>query len=258
MSAAQEFPMLPAQHHQHALAPVIPLSFSPRRAVEEHLDLVSVVLNRIGQRIPAHVERADLLQAGVVGLLDAAEKYEPSTRVHFRAYAEIRIRGAILDSLRGMDRVGRTLRRRINSLRHAERRLSQVLGRRPTDHELAEELGLSLEVLTAARVEAEVQVVSLETSGQEGSPALVDRVTDHRASSALDALCEESLRAEVRRALRALPERERMVIELSFFEEKTLKEIGELLGVTESRTCQLRNQAVARLQKFLSSSSSSF
>jgi RNA polymerase sigma factor for flagellar operon FliA len=249
MSAAQELSLL--MPGSEILAPVLPLSFSPRRAVEEHLDLVGSVLSRIGQRIPAHVDRADLQQAGVVGLLDAAAKYEPSTRVHFRAYAEIRIRGAILDALRGLDRVGRTIRRRINALRQAEQSLGQSLGRRPTHEELAEHLGMTLANLHALRTEAEAQQLSLEAPMQEGGSSIADRLADASATNPLDALCHYSATQEVRRALAALPEREQSVIVMSFFEEKTLKEIGEVLRVTESRACQLRNQGISRMQKFL-------
>jgi RNA polymerase sigma factor for flagellar operon FliA len=256
MSAAAEM-ILPLGWSEPTLAPVIALptakpAFVPREAVAQHLELISMIAGRIAARLPASVELGDLVGAGTLGLLDAAEKYDPSLKVPFRSYAEIRIRGAILDALRGLDWASRSVRRRANALRDAEHELAQDLGRAPEETEIAEEMGVSLDDLQDLRAEASTRIVYLEDLIQEEASWEEGELAHSDAPSPLEEIAKKSEEKRVAAAVARLPEREREVISLSFFESWTLKEIGARLGVTESRACQLRTQGLARLQKMLS------
>lgn len=240
MSAAIE--ILPLRQPEGPLAQVIPLP-TPARLLSEHLDLLSQVAGRMAPKLPPSIELGDLIGAGALGLLDAVARYNPGLKVPFRAYAEIRIRGAILDALRGLDWASRSTRRQVKAMQRAEHGLLSRLGRPAEDLELATEAGMSVE--SVRRLREELAARSIEARDVS---AIEDEACE--APNPFDALCQRYDEERVRRGLEALPPREREVLRLSFFEDRTLRDIGDRLGVTESRACQLRNQGLARLRRF--------
>ena len=248
MSAIAEI-ILPQKNQQDTrpIAQVIPLQ-KPVQP-EDHFDLVYSVVSRL--RIVGNVfERGDLIGIGMVGLLEAAKRYRSSAGVPFRAFAEVRIKGALLDALRVTDWVGRTIRNRLRQLRAAERRLTQILGRAPEAIELAEALQLSLDEYAALRTRLACPESFLEDYSKDG--AHWEDYFTTKDPSALETLCVHTTHYELQQALSNLPSREQEVIRLSFFEEATLKEIGLRLEVTEARACQLRAQGMNRMREALS------
>lgn len=212
---------------------------------EDHLDLVRRVAIRMARRLPKVVDLGDLLGAGALGLLDAVEKYDPARCDNFPAYAEIRIRGAILDALRAMDWVPRSTRHKGHRLDHAMASLQQSLGRAPDDDEMAEQLGVTRKAYDTMRREVhDFSVVSAEDLGPSTSLKAVE--------APADSLIEmEEMRDQLAGAIARLPDKERQVLSLYYLEELKLREIGEIFGVTESRICQIHAQAVGRLRKTL-------
>jgi RNA polymerase sigma factor for flagellar operon FliA len=248
MSAIAEI-VFPQQNQldNRPIAPVIPLQKWGH--AEDHLDLVYSVVNRL--RIAGNAfERGDLISIGMVGLLEAAKRYRPCAGVPFRSFAEVRIKGALLDALRVTDWVGRTIRNRLRMLRAADQQLTQKLGRSPDSVELADALGCSLNELSALKSRLACPESFLEDYSKDGTH-WEDYFTT-KDTSALDGLCGHEENQELMKALSHLPPREQEVIRLSFFEEATLKEIGNRLGVTEARACQLRAQGMNRLREALS------
>jgi RNA polymerase sigma factor for flagellar operon FliA len=218
------------------------------RLVEETLPLVAKVAGALGARLPRSVERSDLTQAGVVGLLDAADKFDRTKGVQFRTYAELRIRGAILDSLRSLDWVPRSVRRLRRELQGAEARLQMRFGRMPTEEELALAMKVSAEDLRAARARVERSEISFGTESSDRALALaIDRGTPDPQS-----LCERrEIVTLLARAIDKLPERERLVLTLYYHEELTMKEVGSVLGVNESRVSQIHGKALETLRRRL-------
>lgn len=195
---------------------------------------------RIARRLPSHVVFDDLMSAGYVGLLDAHRRFDPTLCDRFEPYAELRIRGAMLDEVRCThDTLSRDLRQLATRASAARRRLESVTGRRPDDGAVAATLGISLENLQAheARIAA----------AQAGSSEEASRISDS-APSAESRMMQAETRRGLRRAIEQLPERARAVVELYFFEELTLREIGLRLGVTESRVSQMVSEALQRLR----------
>ena len=220
--------------------------------VQDHLRLVQLVARRMASRLPAHVELDDLIHFGVLGLLDAAKKYQPDREVQFKTYAELRIKGAIVDGLRELDWMPRSLRRRKRDIEQAKARLSHRLGREPDRSELAAEMGLSVEELQTALDELEGPGDPLSEPGldetAEGLAGLLPDLDTEDAHSQIETREREEL---VKRAVEALPRKERFVIQLYSFADLTMKEIGTLLNLTESRVSQLHAQAMENLRKEL-------
>jgi len=196
------------------------------------------VAGQLARRLAPNVQAEDLIAAGYEGLLDAARRYDPARTTRFDVYAEHRVRGAMLDALRDFDPVGRTTRGWAHRIQDASRRLSQRLGREPEEEEIAYELDLDVEqyrrVLTGM---ARRTLTSLE--GHHEATSVGD--TEAVATA-------EQQRDHVMRALDQLPARQRLVVTLYYFEELTLKEIGKVLGVGESRAGQIHGEALARLR----------
>ncbi|MGH3880434.1 MAG: FliA/WhiG family RNA polymerase sigma factor [Actinophytocola sp.] len=221
------------------------------RLVLHYAPLVKYVAGRVGTGLPAHVEVADLIQSGIFGLVDAIEKFEPERGLKFETYAMQRIRGAILDDLRAQDWVPRSVRGRAREVERALERLGAQLRRTPTDAELAEELGLS--VIELGDVYAQLQLTSvvaldeLAAAGR-GSTPLADILEDPGALDPVALLVDQDNRRQLAEAIAHLTERDRVVVTLYYFENLTLAEIGRVLGVTESRVCQLHTRAVLRLR----------
>ena len=225
----------------------------PRNTIiEEYLPLAKMVAAKIAARLPSSVERNDLISAGVIGLIDAIDKYDPVKSNNFRKYAEIRIRGAILDELRSMDWVSRTVRRQSAKLDGTQRRLRRELGREATEEEMAKELGVPLEEYHRLLHKLQpVLLLSFDDLGvnDEGERrSLTQYLRDPKAIDPGVAVHFRKLREVVAEQVENLPEKQRVVITLYYFDNMNLKEIGKVLDVTESRVSQLHAQAVKTLK----------
>ena len=215
--------------------------------VMRHAELVKRIAYHLAGRLPASVEVSDLIQAGMLGLLEAAANYTADRGASFETYAGIRIRGAMLDALRKLDWAPRSVHRKARAAAAAVRELEAEFGREARDGEIAERMGVSLEEYhRIAQDAASCRISSLDdSSGDDDS--LLSRVEDDTADPFLDAT-EDGFRAALAGAIRELPERERLVMSLYYDDELNLKEIGAVLKVTESRVCQLHGQALVRLK----------
>ncbi len=230
------------------------------RLVVAYSPLVKYVAGRTGAGLPSHVDDADLISYGMIGLIEAMDRYDPSREVRFETFAMQRIRGAIIDALRSLDWVPRSVRSRARDIEKANAKLEHELGRVPTDEELAAKLELDPEELQDALLSiANSSILALEelwmvpdSSGDGVS--LIDTIEDPAAPDPQARLDRADVREQLVDAIQTLPERETLVISLYYFESLTLREIGQVLGVTESRVSQLHSKAVLRLRSRLSSS----
>ena len=222
------------------------------RLILHYAPLVKYVAGRVGSGLPAHVEQADLISYGTFGLIDAITRYEPGREVKFESYAMARIRGAIIDELRSTDWIPRSVRVRAREFERTVATLEAQFQRSPTDAEVAAEMGMEVEEIRKFLGQLSlVNVVALDdllTDDDGSAPRLVDTLRD---SAALDpqAMAEHGeARQLLARAVEQLPDREKVVVSLYYFEGLTLAEIGRVLGVTESRICQLHTKAVLHLR----------
>jgi RNA polymerase sigma factor for flagellar operon FliA len=221
------------------------------RLMLHYAPLVKYVAGRVGTGLPAHVDVADLVQSGIFGLADAIEKFEPERGLKFETYAMQRIRGAILDELRSQDWVPRSVRGRARDVERALERLGNQLQRTPTDAEIATELQIGLRDLRDLYAQFQLtSVVALDelmVAGR-GDASLAETLPDEGADDPVARLVDQVNRRQLADAIAQLGERDRMVVSLYYFENLTLAEIGRVLGVTESRVCQLHTRAVLRLR----------
>ncbi len=221
------------------------------RLITEYAPLVKYIAHRIAMRLPPHVEVDDLINTGILGLIDAIEKFDPSKEVKFKTYAEIRIKGAILDELRAMDWIPRSIRKVINKLIDAYHELEQRLGRPAEDEEIAEELGLKMEEFyQLLRQAAGVPLISLDglVDHEEKRRSILSCLEDHKSVNGFGILGLNELKDTIANAIEDLPEKERQVISLYYYDELTMKEIGRVLDLTESRVSQIHTKAVLRLR----------
>lgn len=228
--------------------------FEKEELIKSYLPLVKKVVHRLAGRLPSEVDIREMLNSGIIGLVDALEKYDPKHETNFSTYAQFRIRGAILDSFRSQDWAPRSLRHKSHKLETAYQRLEQKLGRAATDEEVAAELGVDVETLQRLLGEVGgVVMLSFEELGfGHGEDRFqADEVLPSNSPDPLNKLLGGEKVSIVARALDRLPEKERLVISLYFYEELNLKEIGEILGVTESRASQIRSRALIRLKNYL-------
>lgn len=220
--------------------------------VEAHLPQVKLIADRLAVRLPPSVDRDDLIGAGVLGLLDAASKFDPARGVRFKTYAEMRIRGAMLDSLRDLDWAPRTLRQRARELEAAARRIEQEKGRVAEEEELAAALGLSVaeyrNLLTDLRG---LSVTDLDEDDEAASGVWAQQVLDDPQRAPLAEYERAELRELLAKQIDRLPLRERQVIALYYVEELTMKEVGAVLQLTESRVSQIHTQAMIHLRAAL-------
>lgn len=220
----------------------------------QQLPQVRYIAKRIHDRLPAHVPLEDLIQAGIVGLMDALQKYDPSKNVQVHAYARFRIRGAILDSLRELDWGPRELRRQSRRIEQAHRRLRLELGRNATDDEVARELGLPLEEYQQLLGELRgLDLGSLhDDQGDENGEAQIANIPNNSPDNDPFRLCEKKeMKALLADLISELPEREQQILSLYYFEELTMKEVGAVLGVGESRISQIHSSVLVRLRSRL-------
>jgi len=216
--------------------------------------LVKYVAGRMGSGLPAHVEEADLISYGLVGLISAIERYEPEREIKFETYAIPRIRGAIIDELRALDWVPRSVRARAREIEKANVKLEHRLQRAPTDEEMAAELGIEVDEFQESLIQISNSTIAAldelwtvsDSSGDQVS--LLDTIQDPSAPDPAKVMDATDLKDRVADAIARLPEREKLVIALYYYENLTLREIGEVLGVTESRISQLHTKAVLRLR----------
>jgi len=219
----------------------------------EHLPTVRYLARRIHERLPQHVELDDLVSAGVVGLIDAFSKFDHNKKVQFKSYAQFRIRGAILDSLRTLDWSPRELRRKGRAVEEAIRSVTQRVGRAPSEQEIATEMELSLteyQVLLGDLKGLEIGSLHMERSEDSGDEELA-YIPGSPEEDPLFRCLKGEMKQRLADAIDELPEKERMVLTLYYYEELTMKEIGLTLGVVESRVSQIHSSAVLRLRTAL-------
>src|SRR6476661_5898311 len=202
------------------------------RLILTYAPLVKYVAGRLGSGLPAHVDEGDLVSYGLLGLIGAIERYEPDRDVKFETYAIARIKGAIIDELRALDWVPRSVRSRAREIERAIAELEAKLGTAPTDEQIAKKIGITVEELEDSLTDiSRSSIAALDelwsVSGEGDQVSLLDTLAD---------------------AIARLPEREKLVVTLYYYEELTLREIGEVLGVTESRVSQLHTKAILRLK----------
>lgn len=229
------------------------------RLILHYSALVKFVAGRMAVGLPQNVEQADLVSYGVFGLVDAIEKFEPDRGFKFETYAISRIKGAILDELRSIDWVPRSVRAKARAVENAFAKLESELFRAPTDAELAEEMGVTEEQLQVTL--SQISFVGLaaldETlslgSGERESFTLGDTIADDRAGP-VDAFEVEEMRTLLADSINRMPEREKIVLTLYYYEGLTLAEIGQVLSVTESRVSQIHTKAVLQLRSRITAS----
>lgn len=229
------------------------LSGERERVLLEHLPIVRFLARRIHERLPQHVDIEDLVSAGVVGLMDAFSKFDPAKQVQFRTYAQFRIRGAILDSLRTLDWSPRELRRKGRAVEEAIRMLTARLRRPPGEGEVAQEMGLVIEEyqqLLGDLKGLEIGALHVERNEDSGEDELA-YVPGRPEEDPLFCCLRGELEERLADAILHLPERERLVMTLYYYEEMTMREIGLALGVVESRVSQVHASAVVHLRAAL-------
>lgn len=215
-----------------------------------YVPLVHFVLNRLGLSPALGADYEDLAGYGLLGLIEAVDRYDPGHGTQFSTYATLRIRGRVLDQLRARDWLSRAARRRARETQAAMTRLWGELGRAPTDEELAAHLQLELDQLRRALADASHVILSLDAVGDQDDDdaSLHEILADPNQADPDELTAEQDLRAQMLKAVRGLPEREQLVLSLYYYEELTLKEIGVVLDLSESRVCQLHARAVLSLR----------
>jgi RNA polymerase sigma factor FliA len=236
-----------------AAAAVPALTGEQERVLLEHLPIVRFLARRIHERLPQHVDIEDMVSAGVVGLMDAFAKFDPAKKVQFRSYAQFRIRGAILDSLRTLDWSPRELRRKGRAVEEAIRALTARLGHAPNEAEVASEMGLGLEEyqqLLGDLKGLEIGTLHMERNEDSGEEELA-YVPGRPDEDPLFRCLRGELEDRLADGIAHLPDRERLVMTLYYYEEMTMREIGLALGVVESRVSQVHASAVVHLRAAL-------
>jgi len=221
----------------------------PQYYLTQYAPLVKRIAHHMMAKLPASVEIDDVIQSGMLGLLDAVNRYEESLGAQFETYAAQRIRGSILDGLRQADWLPRSFRRDLRRIEGAIAKLEQQLGRQPSENEVAGELGIALGEYQKMLQEARgYQLISLEDFNRADGGDFLERHCEDTGAGPLEVLLDRKLRERLVEAIEGLPEREKMVMSLYYEEELNFREIGVTLGVSESRVCQLHTQAIARLR----------
>ena len=223
------------------------------KVINEFSPLIKYIASRIAIRLPPHIDLNDLINAGVIGLIDAIEKFDASKQIKFKTYAEFRIRGAILDELRSMDWVPRSVRQKARKVEDAYARLEYNLGRPASDEEVAQEMQIDIDSFHKLLSEtASVSLLSLDDHGENDSDLSKKNLLEFIMQDEKDWPSHKIRYAEVRdtvaKAIQSLPEKERMIISLYYYDELTMKEIGQVLKFTESRVSQIHTKSILRLR----------
>ena len=219
--------------------------------IQEFAHVVKAMAYRLAYRLPAYMDAEDLVSVGIMGLMDAMDKYDPNREAKFKTYAEFRIRGAMLDEIRSMDWIPRSVHERVSLLQRTHTRLLNRMGRPPTDEEVAAEMNLSPAELNEFLVRSRGAIlVSLDDINlhEPDGPKILDMLADTHQSDPLATILNDQERERVADAIQQLPEKERLVLTLYYFEELTMKEIGGILKITESRVCQIHTKAILHLK----------
>ena len=230
------------------------------KLILQYSPLVKYVAGRVSTGLPANIEQADLVSYGIFGLIDAIEKFEPGRGNTFETYAISRIRGAIIDELRAIDWVPRSVRFKAREIEKAIAKLENELARVPTDPEIASQMGISLSDLRSLYQQISfVSIVALDelmtVGGEKGdSLPLIETLQDSGTADPVAAFESEEMKRILLDAINKLPDREKIVVTLYYYEGLTLSEIGQVLGVTESRICQMHTKAVLQLRSRMSDS----
>ena len=224
--------------------------------VLQYAPLIKYIASRLALRLPSHISMEDLISSGIIGLIDAVQKFDPSKNINFKTYAEFRIKGAMLDELRSLDWIPRSVRKKTHLIEDAYAQLQRRLGRPAEAEEVAELMGLELEEFYQLLDETKaVSVVALEEGrkspgGHAGylEHEVLETIQDDNARDSLLAVHFSGLQEIMVQAIEALPDKEKLLISLYYYEELTMKEIGQIMGYTESRISQLHTQAMYRLK----------
>jgi len=234
-------------------------SRSKEQLIMQYAPLVKFIAHRIAMRLPSNIDVNDLINSGIIGLMDAIEKYDPSRKNKFETYAEFRIRGAILDELRALDWAPRSFRRKAHQMEKIFSKLEKELGRPATDEEAAEAMGMDMEEYFSTMEQLKgISLLSLEelkSIPEDDRGNLLNHLAAGNGEDPLSLLNLGQLKEALAKALEELPERDRLVITLYYYEELNMKEIARILDITESRISQIHTRAILRLrgklQKFI-------
>ncbi len=217
--------------------------------IRDFLPFIRYSARRLSWRLPPGLSEDDLVSAGVVGLLDALRRFREGT-VKLKTYAEHRIKGAMLDELRAADNLPRNVRDRVNAMKSAYGKLEHLLGRPPEDTEVASALGIGLEeyhkILRESGAALHLRFEDFRARGEDGTDSLLENLPDTEGKDPLSVLEGAGMRDLLAGVIREIPEKERIVLSLYYWDELTMKEIGKVLGLTEGRVSQLHGQALLR------------
>ena len=221
--------------------------------IVQYIYLIRYVVGRVKVTLPATISIEDIAGYGVEGLINAIERYSPQKNTRFETYALIRIRGAILDRIRAQDFLPRSVRRKIKDIKNAQEKLKQELGRMPTTTEVANLLDMEPEKVNQLLAEETTMTSLYDKRGNtEDSVEIIDTIQDENKLNPQENAEEQNVKQELEKALKRLPERERIIMVLYYQENMTLKEIGETINMSESRVCQLHAQGIMKLKNILS------
>lgn len=220
--------------------------------IVQYIYLVRYAIGRVRVSLPATISVEDIAGYGVEGLINAVERFSPQHNTRFETYALIRIRGAILDKIRAQDFLPRTVRKKIKDIKQATEILKQELGRIPTSSEIANYLDMDVEKVNQI-ISEDITITSIyeKRGSSDDSMEIIDTVEDSNKLTPQERMEEQSVKTDLQRALQRLPERERVLMVLYYQENMTMKEIGETLGMSESRVCQLHAQGIMKLKNIL-------
>jgi RNA polymerase sigma factor for flagellar operon FliA len=226
------------------------------KLITEYAPLIKFIAQKIAVRLPSNIELDDLISAGVIGLMDAIDKYDPTRDNKFKTYAEFRVRGAILDELRAQDWVPRSIRDKSKLLDRTMVQLEAELGRAPNDDEVAKALNITIDefhdLVNQVRPVSMLSIDESQTFSTVDKKSILNLLEGTKLNNPYTQLNLKTVKEVVAQAIEELPERQRLVLSLYYYEDLNLKEIGKVLRVTESRVSQLHAQAVARLRNKLS------
>jgi len=227
------------------------VSLDREALVKKYLPHVKRIVHRMAVHLPAHVEIDDLIHVGVIGLIQAIDRFDASRDNTFLTYAVFRIRGAVLSELRSRDFLSRSSRKKVRDLDETFHRLEQQLGRTPDEEDMAEAMGISLDEYFQIRRMASISFVSFEELGigaEEDRSSIVNSLVNNTSNDALSLTRIKELKEAIAEAIEQLPEKEKLVVSLYYVDELTMKEAGHVLNITESRVSQIHSQALSRLR----------
>ncbi|HTP03604.1 MAG TPA: FliA/WhiG family RNA polymerase sigma factor [Nitrospirota bacterium] len=222
------------------------------KIINESLPFIKYTAYRLGQRLPAQLSMNDLVSIGIMGLLDALQRYSEG-RVKIKTFVEYRIKGAMLDELRSQDGVSRSLKNKISQIKNAHRKLEKELGRLPDEEEVAKSLNMTLDnYYRTLQTANNAAVFSLEDfkgkMKEENEIDIMECIPDPTVKTPLELMEENSAKVALAHLINDLPEKEKLILSLYYWEELTMKEIGKVMNITEGRVCQLHSQALTRLK----------